>query len=169
MQDEEGQVYERWRQHRRNAAEILDETPPLDAALRVYRRNLIAIADVARDASVRLVFVTQPALWRADLTAEEEASLWLGGVGNFQETTGNPYYASRVLADAMSQYNAVLLDVCRERSIECIDLAGSLEASLANFYDDVHFTERGAAAVAEIIGARLGARTVGAATAPAME
>jgi hypothetical protein len=47
----------------------------------------------------------------------------------------------------MSAFNAELLAVCTARALRCFDLAERIPRSTSFFFDDVHFTERGAAAV----------------------
>jgi lysophospholipase L1-like esterase len=146
-QDDRGEILEVWRSHRRTASSMIDSLPNLDLPLREYRTNLDAIVALAESNGIRLVMMTQPVLWRADLSAEEQRHLWLGGVGNFQADSGQAYYTPRVLADAMHRYNEVLLNVCATRSVECIDLERLIPRDTLMFYDDVHFTERGSQAV----------------------
>ena len=52
-------------------------------------------------------------------------------------------------------YNKELLRTCREEHVECFDLASAVPHSDQYFYDSVHFNERGAALVAEKVGAFL--------------
>ncbi len=92
------------------------------------------------------------------MTADEQERLWLGGVGNYQEQPGQPYYSVDTLADGMQRYNDVLVDTCRQRGVECLDLAAALARSTDNFFDDVHFTEAGSAEVGRLVVAHLGRR-----------
>ena len=149
QQDRFGEIYGVWRAHRAAASELLDTLPSLDAPLSEYGRYLTRIATFAKASDTRLVLVTQPTLWREDLSPEEEARLWLGGIGEFQTEEGLPYFTARALAEAMGRYNQVLLDTCREQGVECVDLAELLPADTTVFYDDVHFTEKGSGLVAE--------------------
>ncbi len=150
-QDVRGTVYEQWRAHRRNASNFRDELPDLTAALREYTRNLNAIVDQTEKRDVRLIYLTQPVLWREGLSNEARDRLWLGGIGDFLNQPGHEYYSVAALAEAMKLYNDALLGVCRDRNIECIDLAKSIPRDTSNFYDDAHFTEKGARLVAEHI------------------
>ena len=147
IQQEETTV--QWRRYRKNAEEISETIPDLNAALEEYRRNLNSIADLAQQRSIRLMLLTQPALWRSDLTQEDRDLLWMGGIGSFQTGKGHKYYAVSSLEKIMQQYNDTLLDVCRKRAIDCIDLARTLPKDRTVFYDDVHFNESGARQVAE--------------------
>jgi lysophospholipase L1-like esterase len=55
----------------------------------------------------------------------------------------------------MAVYNAAVLDVCAAMAARCIDVAGVLGANPRYFYDHVHLSETGAAAVADAIAAAL--------------
>jgi lysophospholipase L1-like esterase len=156
VQDETGQMYDAWRDHRRHASTFLTRAPDLTAPLAEYRRNLGFIADLAAARGITLVLMTQPTIWRADLPAEAAALLWLGGVGDFQADAGKPYYAVPVLAEVMRRFNDVLLDVCRERSLPCLDLAARIPRDTTMFYDDTHFTQAGSDAVAAAVAEHLG-------------
>ena len=152
-QDEGGQIYKVWRSHRRESTSRRHDLPDLRAALAEYRRNLHAVVDAAESHSARLILMTQPSLWRDDLSGEEEGLLWLGGVGDFQVEPGLTYFTVPALRRALERFNAVLLEVCSEREVECLDLATRISPTPSNFYDDVHFTEEGARAIArEVAG-----------------
>jgi hypothetical protein len=55
----------------------------------------------------------------------------------------------------MRRYNARLLDSCRERDAECLDLAERIPRTTEVFWDDVHFTEEGARRVADLVAGYL--------------
>ena len=148
-QDTFGNIYQTWRLHRQAAGRIIDVVPNLSNALKVYRNYLEEIADLASKYGVRLIYLTQPTLWRKDLNSQENAVIWLGGVGNFQDEPGHEYFSSRVLTAAMKAYNETLLAICQERNLACVDMAALLPKNLDVFYDDVHLTEFGSRLVAE--------------------
>ncbi len=153
--DGAGRMYERWRAHRRDAVEIRDRLPEMATALAEYEDNIDAIVDLAQGHGALLLLVTQPSAWRPDMTAAEQGLLWLGGVGQYQELPGRPYYSVEALAEGMQAYNDVLLDTCRRRGVECIDLAAELPRDSTTFFDDVHFTEAGSAHVGRLVAAHL--------------
>lgn len=156
--DQAGHAFQRWRDLRA-AGGRRAELPPMEAAIDEYRRNAERILDRGRELGLDVVFVTQPALWRSGLTAEEEASLWLGGVGDFQAgEEGADYYSAEALAAGLALYNGAVLDVCERRGVDCLDLAGSIERSLRFFYDDCHFNEAGSTEVARAVTAFLAGR-----------
>jgi hypothetical protein len=151
IQDVSGKTLSQWRRYRQGAEQIVDAMPVMTAALAEYRRNLNAIVDLAHQRGVRPILVTQPTLWRSGMTQEELDLLWMGGIGSFQLGKGHQYYSAATLNTIMQQYNETLLDVCRIRAIDCIDLAGSLPKDTTVFYDDVHFNETGAQQVAAVL------------------
>jgi hypothetical protein len=55
----------------------------------------------------------------------------------------------------MALYNQRLLEVCRSRDIDCIDLASFVARDTTTFYDDCHFNEAGAEKVADIIASHI--------------
>jgi lysophospholipase L1-like esterase len=148
FQDAEGNMYLQWRKHRQNAAAIRQALPDLTSALREYAQNINSIIDLAQRQHVRLIFVTQPALWDVSLPKNLNDLLWLGGVGNFQTEGGKQYYSVAALSKAMAAYNSTLVETCRQRQVECFDLAPLLPRDTSVFYDDVHFNENGARSVA---------------------
>jgi hypothetical protein len=150
-QDETGLVYSTWRDHRKNASTIRDTLPDLSSALGEYARNLDLLLDVTRSFRVRALFLTQPTLWTRELPEHLRDLLWMGGVGNFQAKPGSQYYSVEALAEGMDLYNRALMKKCRETGAECLDLASALPRDTRVFYDDCHFNEGGARAVAAIL------------------
>ncbi|HVN79444.1 MAG TPA: SGNH/GDSL hydrolase family protein [Terriglobia bacterium] len=148
VQDKAGRVMNLWRSHRQGASEYRDELPDLTSALDEFASNIGRIVDLGRKRGVQTVFMTQPCLWRSDLTAEETALLWFGGVGDFQQLEHQPYYTVKTLMEAMAMYNDRLKQVCRQHEVPCLDLASLIPSDTTCFYDDVHFNEGGARQVA---------------------
>jgi lysophospholipase L1-like esterase len=154
-QDASGQIYATWREHRQQATAIRDELPDLTEALAEYESNLHAIIDGIERAGAEAVLMTQPVLWRSGLSADLQKLLWLGGVGDFQAEPGHDYYSVEALQSGMERYNAVLLEVCEERELSCLDLAALVPQDGSMYYDDVHFSEAGSRRVAEVVAEHL--------------
>ena len=150
LPDDNGEILETWREHRQHAGEIRSKLPDLAPGLEDYARNINRIIDLARQKSLRVIFATQPTMWRPDLSKKLTSLLWFGGIGDFQADSGKPYYSVEALAEGMHEYNDELLTVCRERNVECIDLS-SMAKDTTVFYDDVHFNDSGARAVARVL------------------
>jgi lysophospholipase L1-like esterase len=154
-QDSQGLAYVRWREHRRSTPTMLDTLPDLSAAIDEYQRNIHTIIDIAESQSIRIVFLTQPMLWKADITQAEEDLLWLGGQGDFQAEPNHAYYSARALAEAMARFNRALKQVCEARQVQCIDLAAEIEQTTENYFDDAHFTEAGSRKVGLFVARQL--------------
>ena len=151
VEDESGKIYIEWREHRRHASEIRSNLPDLTSAKAEYARNVATMIDIARERAIRLILVTQPTMWRADLPPKLASLLWSGGVGAFQKESGKPYYSVAALEKGMKEYNDALLHVCEQKQAECLDLSARLEKDTTVFYDDEHFNESGARKVAAIL------------------
>ena len=153
-----GKDYKRWRRNRRNATEVRPELPDLSAALEAYRHNLAACVALAREHGTRIVLVDQPSIWRDDLSEPDRKLLWMGGVGNYQNELGLPYYSMEALGQGMRLYNEALHALADEEGVESVPLAAAIPKDALHFYDDVHFNERGSLLVADVIAGWLLAR-----------
>jgi lysophospholipase L1-like esterase len=120
--------------------------PDLQVGLQEYQHRILALADLCKSLGIRCLFLTQPFLWRDDLSPAEQQLLWNGRVGRWQHPEG--FASAADLARAMDAYNRALLDVCRANGLECYDLAAHIPKDTTAFYDDVHFNENGARIVA---------------------
>jgi len=148
IQDEAGEMFVNLRNLRKGAAEIVEDLPDLTSGLEEYKTNINAIIDIAQSRPVRIIFMTQPSLWKKDMTGEEKNLLWYGWIESLKSKR---YYSEVALMRGMQAYNDTLLQVCRVRGIECIDLANMLPKNSTIFYDDVHFTDKGSLMAADVI------------------
>jgi lysophospholipase L1-like esterase len=127
--------------------------PDLTLGREEYRTRVRELADQCRSMGKRCVFLTQPTMWRRDLTTEEERLLFYGWTGTVEEPTG--FVRASDLAEGMSQFNEALLAECQINSLECYDLAAAIPKDATAFYDDCHFNEHGAKLVARFLADRL--------------
>lgn len=127
--------------------------PNLTVGLREYRERIGSLADLCAARGKRCLFLTQPVMWRGDLTSAEESLLWFGNVGT--KTPPDGYVRTADLARGMDTYNRELLDLCRARGLECFDLASVVPRDVTAFYDDCHFNEGGARIVSDALTAYL--------------
>ena len=142
---------------RQRAASPVLPLPDLSVGLKEYRSRIFSIAARCEDLKVRCLFLTQPTMWRDNLTASEERLLWQGYIGRLEDPKG--YVSAGELARAMDMYNRTLLDVCRQQGLECLDMAARIPKDTAAFFDDCHFNESGARMVAENLTEYLLARS----------
>jgi lysophospholipase L1-like esterase len=154
VMDEKGAFVSSLRERRRQATSFRAELPDLSSGLSAYVRNLDRIIDLAHEADVRVILVTQPTLWREGLSDYELSRLWAGGPP-FDRPKGSVYYTPEALAEAVELYNEALLGLCEERGVECLDAATQVPRTSVMFYDDTHLTEAGASRLADLLANHL--------------
>jgi len=133
----------------------VDVLPAMMPFLGKYRQNLMRIMLAAQGAQV--VFVTQPSLWTSRPTAEQLTQMYMGGFGSpdVWRDPHNKWMTPQAMLRALTAYNQETLDFCADRHLSCIDLASELPKQATFFYDDAHFSDAGAAAVATILARHL--------------
>jgi lysophospholipase L1-like esterase len=55
------------------------------------------------------------------------------------------------MEQAMDKYNRILLDVCGQYGLECLDIAPRIPKNTSAFFDDMHFNEAGSRLVARLV------------------
>lgn len=129
------------RRDRRASARITEALPDLASGLMRYAQRIRRIIACCRERGLYVAFTTQPVLWDAALSADVAARCWFGWLPD------GSYLALGALREAMDAYNRLLLEVCAEAGVDCVDLS-EMNGHPEFFYDDCHFTEEGAAEVA---------------------
>jgi lysophospholipase L1-like esterase len=127
--------------------------PSLDVALSEYTSRVRALEKECFERKLRCVYLTQPSIWRSDLSPAQVKTIWLGRVGRKGHTIG--FVSITDLANAMDAYNQTLLALCRNDHLECYDLASAIPKDTSAFYDDVHFNISGGRKVAEFVAEQL--------------
>jgi len=150
VQDSSGKAYIHARAVRKTMRKI-DHLPDMAPALAEYGRNLNTMVDEARKRDIRVIFITQPSLYKEGMAQEERDLLWLGGNANIRSGKITGFYSAEALMSGMRMYNLTTLKVCRARRIDCIDAAAHIPKSVEALYDGVHFNEKGARLVADMI------------------
>jgi hypothetical protein len=139
------------RSWRRNAQELRTQLPDLGPALAEYERNLETLIARGRHRGLRLIFMTQPVLWKREgMPPAETETLMIGGIGRSLKDA-KVYYSTAALAEGMARYNEVMRQVCQRRNVECIDLARDMKSDLSVFYDDCHFNISGADQLSQML------------------
>ncbi|RPJ03388.1 MAG: hypothetical protein EHM28_15405 [Spirochaetaceae bacterium] len=124
----------------------MDEMPDLQQGLDGYRHNILELIHLAKEHHVHLLFMTQPSLVKPNMSQEEIDRIWAGHLGN---PVLNAYWSIRVRSIISAAYNRLVLETCREKGIDCIDLASNLPRTPAVFWDHGHFTDYGSSLVAD--------------------
>ena len=157
VQDAAGAMYAELRAKRSAMLErnTLTNLPSgLPGALAQYKRDLEKLFRVCEERHQKLLCLTQPTLYRADLAPELASLLW--------EYTDEGAYTPAALESLMAAYNATLMAACKEHGVECLDLAALVPKDTSVFYDDCHFNGQGCDRVAALLADYLKARLTAA-------
>ncbi len=147
VQDRAGEWYKTVRKNRQEALKrkTFDKLPPgMHPALHRYAVDLRRVILACRAQNLKLVMITQPTIYRDDLSPELQELLW--------QYSPEGAYTPGALAKMMERFNQTMLEVCREENVDCIDLASRLAKDTTVFYDDAHFNQQGCQQVGDIVG-----------------
>jgi lysophospholipase L1-like esterase len=126
-------------------------TDPKDM-LANFERNFKELLNAAKAHADRVLVVRQPWFEKNHYTPEEVSHLWSGGMGD--PSTGEDvkvFYSLEVCSQLMRLIDLRAAKIADELGIQHLNLMPALEPSLKTFYDFIHFTPAGAAAVAEAV------------------
>lgn len=144
VQDDKGEILRQWRGYRAGATLFIDTLPNLSAALNEYERNLELLYGEAVEQHLKLVCVSQIAIYKDSLSKFEKSLLWMGGIGRFQYETGHAYYSPKALRKGLDMYNETLKSFCSTKGILFLDAGSVMPSDTSVFYDDCHLNENGA-------------------------
>jgi len=150
-QDPYGYEYIKWRYNREHASEIIDSMPGLNKSLSDFKINNESMIDLTKSYNKRIIFLTQPVVWRDNMPTSQKELCWFGWIGANQNINNGIYYSFRILNKSIEKYNSLLKEICKERNVDCIDLEKALEKDTTTFYDDCHFNKSGADKVAQLV------------------
>lgn len=139
--------YARWRYRE------LELSPSEFRSLREFEVNLRSLVRTLHQDGLRVVLVTQPSIYRDDLSFQERANLWFPAT--FCVVEEGPWFVAipspGSMARAMEAYNAVTVRIAAETGALLVDAAAGVPRDLEHFGDDVHYTERGARRLATLV------------------
>ncbi len=118
------------------------QIPNLDIGLKHYKKNINHLIQLCKAKSKVPIFLTQPVLWRPNISEESENILY-----TFFKDQNN--LDTETLYESMKIFNDALIEVCSTNDIQYIDLFKYSEENW--FYDDCHLNEKGAYEVSKII------------------
>ncbi len=141
---------------RARAKEIRNSVPDPKDMLANFERNFRELLNTAKVHSDRVLVVLQPWFEKNQYTSEEVSHFWSGGVGDpYRGDEVTVFYSLEVCSQLMRLMNLRAVKVADDLGVEHLNLIPLLEPSLKTFYDFIHFTPAGAAAVAEAIAETL--------------
>ncbi len=145
IQDEYGRWVEDMRAEMRSLplVEVDVERYPLPE----FSQNLRSLIGIARSNGIEPVLLTQPALWGAEAGAWE-SRLWTARTADYR-------FSHAQAAEILDRFNDVTRAVAAELNVPLVDLAREISRSPDFYYDDEHFTIRGAQAVADAVARSL--------------
>jgi lysophospholipase L1-like esterase len=121
---------------------------PTDEAVTAFEAHLRALLAETASAGAIPVLVTYPVL--ADAPEPARFALEL-----LDERKWHPQWSDRGLVEGTRALNAAVRRVAAERAVPLVDLAEAMPRTRDVFADAVHYTDRGAAVVAERVAAAL--------------
>lgn len=143
-QDIGGRYIEINREKRRRSPQVFNEIQGnYSLALERYRKDLLDIVEICDRKNKKLVLMTQPTLWHENMSPQLQTLLW--------QNTSKGCYPPKILAKMMADYNNIMLDICREKNILCVDLAKRLPKDTSVFIDDCHFNNSGCEKIGAIL------------------
>ena len=147
--------YDAWRKERLQVPFTpIAESKSLDDFLK-YMKEIIW---TAKGHGVRLILMTEPSIYQENLPSEINEKLWMGWLGAASHLKIN--LSPEFLLREMNRFNDAVRKLSRDDGVELIDLDKEIPKSLDYFYDDVHFTPKGAEKASEVISSYLLAHPV---------
>ncbi len=138
--------YDSWRKERRgNPFTDVAESKSLDDFIK-YMKEIIFIA---QGHGLRLILMTEPSIYQENLPKEIDEKLWMGWLGAASSLKIN--LSPEFLFREMNRFNDAVRTLSKDYNVELIDLEKEIPKTLDYFYDDVHFTPKGAQKVSEVV------------------
>ncbi|TKJ41032.1 hypothetical protein CEE37_05035 [candidate division LCP-89 bacterium B3_LCP] len=108
-----------------------------------FQNHLIEIIKIAKASGIKLLFMTQPALY-------DDTDYWKGIRAQwFYPEKHSIVFSAATEWKLLDILNRKLINICESEGIACFDLASAIPHSSEYFYDDYHFNELGAKFTAE--------------------
>jgi len=126
-------------------------------ALVPFEKHMAAMANYATADGAPIVFLTQPSIYRPDLTQEDTKRLMFNFVF-CKEWSGfleREYPSASAMARAMHAANEITRDVAARQGASLVDLASRVPKDWDHFTDDVHHTERAGNLIGDLVAEEL--------------
>ena len=127
---------------------------PLDfRSLPEFEANIRSLVQTLQGDGVEVILVTQPSLYRADLSRGERALLWFPQAFCVEHSGlfHRQIPSVTTMASGMHMYNDVTRRVAAETGVLLVDAAEALPRTTEFFVDDVHYTAAGAELLAQVV------------------
>lgn len=122
-----------------------------------FERHLRYLVHYLESDKTQIVLMTQPYLYKDQMSAEELSLLWFGKKWGKEKTTVFQYqYSSEdSLRVAMDAFNEKTKTVSLDENVLLVDLESEISKDLEHFTDDVHYTVKGAHRVGELVAEKI--------------
>ena len=100
-----------------------------------------------RSNTTHVIVLGQPALWKGNMTDEENSALWFP----INSTIGKVRPTGRWLENEMHKYNKIQEELAHKYGFVFVDLDSSIPKDLRYYFDDLHFTDEGNKAIADAL------------------
>jgi len=107
-----------------------------------YKERVRALVRMCRQHGIAPIIFTQPLLWGSGKDP-------VTGI-NLENREVREGISSKMSWEILELYNEEVREVCEEDAVFCVDLAALLPKNSEYYYDECHFTNQGAAKVAEV-------------------
>ena len=127
------------------------------ASLTGLERHLTSLVRYAKDDNAAVLLMTQPSLYRDDLNPDEEAALYFGKwyCSTTRDFFHQEYPTTKSLVRAMDAFNERTRRVARANDVALLDADHVVPKNLANFLDDVHYTDAGSTLLAQAVARKV--------------
>ena len=112
-----------------------------------FRDGIHALAGALKADGIPGLILSQPALWKPDMPAEELDLLWFW----VETPTGRVRASTAWLRQELDRYNQIQKDAAEKNRSVFFDLAERVPRTTEIFFDDCHFTDKGSRHVAETL------------------
>ena len=149
-----GEWYEEKRKQRQQFKKTSlskEQESRLPIGLNEYKENIKKIAHLCQEHETKVLFLTQPTLYKSAMTENEEMLLWGGGTIVSKGSRERAYITASDLRKIFTLYNDQLLETGKKENFEVMDLDAIISPRSDSFYDDQHFNELGSERVAKAV------------------
>jgi hypothetical protein len=113
-----------------------------------YERNLNTLMDLAQLDKTDVVLMTQPNIFKKQMTATETAAL---DMVHFEAIGARSQWSVESARLGMEAYNGAMRSISGKRQAHLIDLEKKIPKTLEYFFDDVHYRDIGFDLVADAV------------------
>jgi lysophospholipase L1-like esterase len=126
-----------------HVSELTRNPDPIDE----FGTALHSLLDFLKKKNAAVIVLGQPVLWKPHLSAEEYESLWF----YVNTPTGPVVPPGSWLLREMTRYNSLQATEAQSFGFKYVDLDAALPKTVAYYFDDCHFTDKGSERVADAV------------------